>query len=238
MQALEDYIFPEADGFRGIILDQLLAHGYYRMQHLMFTTNETLLDYEGKSYPVFWLRTKVNNIIEGKAALSIRKKCKSFVVSFLPASISQEQEALYSLYRNSVPFTTCETCYEYLHMPAFANPFDAWMIEVRDHQRLIAVGYFDRGLSTIAGIINFYHPDYTKFSLGKFLILNKIDFARQNNIQLYYTGYISTTVDKFDYKLFPSPKSVEVYLPTEKKWLPYLFIDKEGLQEYYINHLI
>ncbi|MFY7900956.1 MAG: hypothetical protein ACOVNY_12280 [Chitinophagaceae bacterium] len=238
MPLLDDYIFPEGEGFKGIILDELLAFGYYRMQHLMFTTNQTLLEYEGENYPVFWLRTKLNQIQEGKAANSIREKCKQFSVKYLPAIITQEHNNLYKLYRKSVHFTTCESCEEYLHMTAFSNPFESWMVEIRDENLLIAVGYFDKGLTTIAGIMNFYHPSYTKYSLGKYLILNKIDFAKENQLAFYYTGYISTATNKFDYKLFPSVKAIEVFLPVEKKWLPYQFFEKSDLQEYYVTHLI
>ena len=63
-----EYIFPDEFGFKDKVLDDYLAKGYYRMQHLMFTTNETLLDYEGQSYPVFWLRTLIKDLKESSAA--------------------------------------------------------------------------------------------------------------------------------------------------------------------------
>ena len=71
--------------------------------------------------------------------------------------------------------------------------------------------------------------------MGKFLVLTKIDFALQHQIQYYYTGYISTATTKFDYKLFPDEKAVEVYLPREDKWLPFYFLGKEMLEEYIIG---
>jgi arginine-tRNA-protein transferase len=103
---------------------------------------------------------------------------------------------------------------------------------------LIAVGIFDKGTTTIAGIMNMYHPAYHSFSLGKYIMLHKIDFARANGIAWYYTGYISTASTRFDYKTFPDMASVEVYLPVEKKWVPYRFMDKEHLHDYYVNHLV
>jgi arginine-tRNA-protein transferase len=89
------------------------------------------------------------------------------------------------------------------------------------------------GKNAITGILNFYHPAYNKYSLGKYLILQKIDFALSNNISFYYTGYISTAINKFDYKLFPDVASIEVYLPVERQWLPYLTLGKPLLQEYF-----
>ncbi len=102
---------------------------------------------------------------------------------------------------------------------------------------MIAVGYFDKGNNSLAGILNFYHPEYKKYSLGKYLILNKIDFALENDIPFYYTGYISTFYTKFDYKLYPDVNAIEVYLPVEKEWQPYNQFDKISLEKYFYENL-
>ena len=232
------YIFPEVTGFKGTVLDDYLALGYYRMQHLIFTTNHTQLDMERYRIPVFWLRTLVKRIKENKSSLTIRKKCAAFTVRYKKAIVTEEIEALYDLYRNHVNFSTAEKCADYLHEFAFENPYDSWMIEVRNGTKLIAVGYFDKGQNASAGILNIYHPQYHKYSLGKLLILKKIDFALENNIALYYTGYISTAITKFDYKLFPDINAMEVYLPIDKKWVPYTFYGKELLEEYFFNGFV
>ena len=51
------------------------------------------------------------------------------------------------------------------------------MVQVRDGDKLIAVGYFDKGKTAIAGILNMYHPDYKQYSPGKFLMLKKLEYA-------------------------------------------------------------
>ena len=230
------YFLPGENGFKGQILDEFLASGYYRMQHLIFTTNHTTLEPGKESIPVFWLRTEVIKICENKAALAIRKKCLPFTVTCKKAEITTELEELYRLYKNHVDFSASATCWDYLHLDEFDNPYDSRIIEVRDGNCLIAAGYFDLGKNAIAGILNFYHPDYNKFSLGKYLILQKIDYALANGIQYYYTGYISTEITKFDYKLFPDTTAIEVYLPVEKTWVPFALLGKEKLKDYYGNH--
>jgi arginine-tRNA-protein transferase len=142
------------------------------------------------------------------------------------------------MYRKHISFSAAESCEDYLHQRFLPNPFNSYMIEVRDGSTLIAVGYFDLGKNAIAGIINFYHPNYHKFSLGKFLMLQKINYALQNNIPYYYTGYISTAITKFDYKIFPDQEAIEVYLPADKKWINYSNIDKSFLEDYYFNCLL
>lgn len=235
---IPDFVLPHDKDFKGSTLDSFLALGYYRMQHLLFTTNETMMDTEEKSFPVFWLRTKLAALKENRTAKNIKNKCSKFSISITTASVEEEHERLYAAYKKNIHFNTSEKCADFLEDIFLPNPFNSLMIEVRDKDKLIAVGYFDIGSTSIAGIMNFYNPQYQHYSLGKYLMLLKINYAMQNNYKYYYTGYISTATDKFDYKLFPDSKAIEVYLPHHKKWVPYLFMDKQLLEEYYINYLI
>ena len=50
------------------------------------------------------------------------------------------------------------------------------------------------------------------------------------------TGYISTVIAKFDYKLFPDAAAIEVYLPIERQWVPYYLLGKPLLRVYYNHH--
>ena len=232
------YIKANEEGFKSSILDALLSMGYYRMQHYMFTCNETPTSDDGFTIPVFWLRTLVQPCKPNKSALNIVKKCAGFQVETLPAMVDDEIEALYAQYSNHKPFSTSETCASYLQSAEIPDPFNSMMVQVRDKGKLIAVGYFDKGLQSIAGIMNIYHPAYAAYSLGKFLIMQKLQYAIEQHMQFYYTGYISTGSTRFDYKTFPDSQAVQVYLPTENKWMPYHLLGKEYLQEYYIRQLL
>jgi arginine-tRNA-protein transferase len=155
----------------------------------------------------------------------------------MPANVDEETERLYAQYKDYVSFTISPTCSDYLHHPYLAMPFDAQMIQVRDKNTLIAVGFFDKGNDAIAGIMNIYHPDYTSFSLGKFLMLQKIRFARSQAMQFYYTGYISPKISKFDYKVFPDMDAVQVLLPIEQQWVQFHILSKTFLEEYYTRFI-
>ena len=228
----QNFIIADENGFKGIDFDSYLAAGYYRMQHSLFTTNFTQIDILKPPLPVFWLRTCVNKIEESKAVTALRKKCSLFKTAYKKATITKEVDDLYEKYRQHITFEAGETCGSYLHDDYFPNPFNAWMIEVRDDNALIAVGFFDVGKNALAGILNFYDPAYKKYSLGKYLMLQKIDCALANDIEFYYTGYISTDTDKFDYKIFPDTKAIEVFFYREKQWVNFNLIDKNRLRSY------
>ncbi|MEP6465980.1 MAG: hypothetical protein ABJB05_06725 [Parafilimonas sp.] len=232
------YITAGAGNFREKNLDHFLAKGYYRMQHLMFTCNDTEVGDDSYSIPVFWLRTLVQECTLQKSATAIIKKCANFSVIIQPAFVDEEIEALYTLYKNHVPFSVSSSCYNYLHQEIIANPFNSLMVQVRHKKQLISTGYFDKGLQSIAGIMNIYHPQYHNYSLGKFMILQKLEYALLHKMKYYYTGYISTESLRFDYKTFPDVKAVEVWLPLEQKWVAYHLLGKAFLADYYLRYLV
>ncbi len=237
----EENLEPNVEVFKGVLLDEQLSLGYFRMLYTLFTTHCIPNGKYGNGIlmmPVFWLRTLVKQVIKSGSALSIQKKCAIFHVTVKEAVVTDEIENLYSLYVNQLKFESSNTCKGRFGTDIFDNQFDSWMIEIRDGEKLIAVGYFDRGLKSIMGILNIYHPDYKKYSLGKFLMLQKIDFALANDIDYYYTGYIGTDVDNFDYKTFPDINSVEVFLPLEKEWKPYIQFNKNQLRNYFECNLL
>lgn len=231
------YIAAGEEGFKNDMLDELLAAGYYRSQHLMFTCNDTVINEEEDILPVFWLRTLINKCKPGKSANTILKKCSGFTVNFCKAYIDNEIENLYTAYRQHITFAVSNTCENYLHQQMIPQPFNSMMVQVHDNNNLIAAGYFDEGSCSIAGIMNIYNPQYNFYSLGKFLMLQKLKYALSQKLNFYYTGYISTKSTHFDYKVFPDVHAVEVWLPVERLWAPYHLLNKTFLEDYYEKFL-
>ena len=232
------YIIADEQGFKNDYIDGLLAAGYYRMQHFMFTCNDTALDEEGRTIPVFWLRTLVKQCRLTTSARTILNKGAAFSVIIQPARVDEEIEQLYAMYKIHVPFSVSASCADYLHQPLLSQPFTSMMVQVRHEEKLIAAGYFDAGSRSIAGIMNIYHPHYRSYSLGKLLLLKKLQYASENDMQFYYTGYISPQSTRFDYKTFPDPAAVELLLPDKLQWVPYPQVSKEFLTDYYLKYLV
>jgi leucyl-tRNA---protein transferase len=218
---IKDLHFPEK--CIGHMLDEYLARGWYRLGQIIFTT-----DYipHGESWcPVFWLRFRLDELHFNKKQLSLLKANRNFTVDIKPLNITVETEELYDLYKQHIDFEVSPTLTNYLYdgsiFGATQNVFQTLMIEIRDNGKLIAMGVFDEGKKTIAGIINIYHPDYYKYSLGKFLMLTKISYAMNTGKEWYYPGYIAHGYPKFDYKLFAGREAAEIYDPSSQLWLPY-----------------
>ncbi|PJE46480.1 MAG: hypothetical protein CUR34_07535 [Sediminibacterium sp.] len=228
--------------YKGDTLDHALAAGYFRMGNDIFTTNEVFVGNYGKSAiydPVFWLRVNLKKAKETATTKRIRKKCAGFSFCIESAEITEEIELLYSVYLNSVNFDgypSCKACIPELNNPASA--FETQMITIRDQGRLIGVGFFDVGKKALMSVLHVYHPDYKRFSIGKFLMLITKEFANDCHMDFVYPGYFTIDGTKMDYKIFPQIEAIEVFLSKDKAWVPLENHSKLQLEDYYFKQVL
>jgi leucyl-tRNA---protein transferase len=197
-------------------LDNYLEIGWYRMGQAIFTTDRIKDSFD--EYPVFWLRIHLPELRTSKTHEKIYKANKHFNVTIKPLEITEEMENLNEQYWLSTiigsPFLK-----DSLLEGAENSIYSSYAIEIRDGERLIAVGIFDDGLTSIAGIINFYDLGYKKYSLGKYLMLLKAQYAISKGKTWYYPGYIILGYPKFDYKLFVDKDASEIYMRSSNQWI-------------------
>lgn len=201
---------------KGNDLDLYLSLGYFRMQQDMFTCRYVVFDTTFSA--VHWLRIDLSRAEFGKKQRALLKNKERFSVQIRPFVLSAEIEALYALYRGSIDFDAPETVDACLFNGATYNVFDTYAVEIRDDNLLIAVGVFDNGAKSIAGIMNFYHPAYYKYSLGKCLMLLKMEYAQNQQKAYYYPGYLASDYPKLNYKLFACEAATEVYDDNTGDW--------------------
>jgi leucyl-tRNA---protein transferase len=206
----------------GFELDDYLERGWFRMGQTIFTTD--FVPVNEKILPVYWLRVLVKQVQYGKKQKRLLAINKDFSVTIKPFTVTDELEELYALYKGNVNFEAPPSVESFLldgSGETFKSVYDTLIIELRDAGQLIAAGIFDRGETTIAGIMNFYDPSYKSKSLGKYLMLLKINYAMATGKTHYYPGYIVGGFPKFDYKLFPDPGATEFYDSNREEWLPF-----------------
>lgn len=204
---------------KGIDLDLYLSLGYFRMQQSVFTCRYVVFD--SVFSPVFWLRIDLARAELGNRQRTLLKIRNKFSVHVKPFILSEELEMLYASYRNSIDFDAPASVEECLFNGSSANLFDTHSIEIRDDGRLIAVGIFDCGSISIAGIMNFFDPAYRKYSLGKCLMLLKMEHAKSQRMAYYYPGYLASEYPKLNYKLFACEAATEVYDDYTDLWYPF-----------------
>ncbi|GAB3319169.1 hypothetical protein GCM10027299_11460 [Larkinella ripae] len=203
----------------GSQLDLYLSLGYFRMHQRLFTCR--FLVHGDTVFPVHWLRFNLPEVSFGSKQRALLRRNEGFLTTVKRFALTDEIEALYALYKSAVDFEAPESVDFWLNNESTYNVFNTYSIEVRHENRLIAVGIFDKGGNSIAGIMNFYHPEYRKHSLGKYLMLQKIKYGRHQQKLYYYPGYLVSNYPKFDYKLFPCEAATEVFDDTSGQWLPF-----------------
>lgn len=214
LEYLNTLIFP----IKGSVLDNYLEKGWYRMGP--FVTPFDYLTVEDAQYPIVSPRYKVAQVQLSNALIRSFAKNQFFTVWIKPMEYTDELEALHALYRTCIDFETSETLGHML-MDDENFLFDSHLIELRDGDLLIAAGIFDKGTNSIAGIKNIYHPDYKKYSLGKYLMMLKYKYCVDNAIEWFYPGYFTLGYTKFDYKLFIDKNAIEIRIPSANYWIPY-----------------
>eukprot|EP00548_Thalassiothrix_antarctica_P017464 CAMPEP_0194179062 /NCGR_PEP_ID=MMETSP0154-20130528/12581_1 /TAXON_ID=1049557 /ORGANISM="Thalassiothrix antarctica, Strain L6-D1" /LENGTH=285 /DNA_ID=CAMNT_0038894271 /DNA_START=17 /DNA_END=874 /DNA_ORIENTATION=+ len=92
--------------------------------------------------------------------------------------------------------------------------------QYRINNVLVAVGVVDiipdKGLSSVYA---FYNPIFAKniCPLGKYMILQEIEYCKQNKLTMYYLGYYIHSCSKMRYKIEYQPS--ELLCPTTFRWV-------------------
>jgi len=207
-------------------LDAYLENGWFRMGQTIFTTN--FLNFKNNFYSAIWLRITLSQYQGHKTLEKLAKRNARFRNEVGKASIDPVKEKLYSTYKQNLSFETSSSLRHLMHGKTFNALFDTREICIYDDDKLIAVGYFDLGASSAAGITCFYDPSYKKFSLGRYLIYLKIEYCKKLNLEYFYPGYFVPGYPFFDYKLTIG-SAFQQYLQVKSgTWLPiHTFTDKE-----------
>jgi arginine-tRNA-protein transferase len=202
------------------IMDAALAQGYYRMRQNLFTTDVTHTD-DGSEVSVLWARVLLDDFAPNHRQRKLARLNRRFACTLHDAAITAEIEALYTSYRRAIDFNASESVAASMLDEREVNYFPGRMWQLRDGGRLIAVGYFDEGHESAAGILNFYDPDYRKYSPGLWLYLESVRYAAERGKRFFYPGYIALDYAKFDYKLLAGAARMELWDMNSARWIPY-----------------
>lgn len=215
------YVYYLQESLPPGIQDVFLSKGFYRMHQSLFTTLSIQLD-EVTQHNVYWARVILNGFFLGQRHKYLLRRSQQFTLSLHDTLIlDEETEALYALYESSANFDVPPTAASFLLGEGTQNFFPTKTWHLRDAGRLIGAGYFDLGLQSAAGILNFYDPAYGKYSLGTLLYLESIRYAKEKGCIYFYPGYIAPGYPKFDYKLLAGKERIEIWNPFESEWVDY-----------------
>lgn len=197
-------------------LDRYLDKGWFRMGQTIFTTH--FLNFKNNFYSALWLRIDLNEYTGDRTQHKLFQQNKRFRTEVRPSLITEESENLFREYKTGITFEASPSLHHLLYGKADASVFNTMEVLVYDGVKLIACGIFDLGLKTAAGITSFYDPSYKKFSLGKYLIYQKINYCKEKGLEYFYPGYFVPGYSFFDYKLQIGKHALQFYRLDTDDW--------------------
>lgn len=203
-------------------LDNYLSNGWFRFRETIFTTSHLINGEQNDLNRVWWLRYNLGHVVPRKSHLAIIKKNEKFSYSISDfIDVNESHTDLFKRYTESISFETYDEIKEAIYGDGTHNPFKTKIIEVFDGQKLIAVGIFDVGKEAAQSILHFYDPTYSKYSLGKYLMLITVKYLQEHKFTFYYPGYIVCNRPCFDYKLFLGEDIAQYYDRYNFDWFVY-----------------
>lgn len=222
-----EHFYPETVSPQ--LLDAFLSKGWYRIHQMLITTD--LIAKDDEFFAVFWLRYRMQHYRHNKKSRKLLHATDGFTKQIEPLQFTDELEELFTKYRAQLDFDMSKTVKAYLLGDRTENVFNTQLLTIRDDGKLIAAGCYDEAGESLTGILSIYDPAYKKYSLGKVLLLLKLDEAMRLEKTYFYPGYISLHTAKFDYKLFPDLDATEVYNRLLDEWQPYAVTNLQQLHE-------
>jgi leucyl-tRNA---protein transferase len=199
-------------------LDDYLSRGWFRMGQSIFTTN--FLHFKNEFFSAIWLRVDLSAFRPDSTQEKVSRLNHRFSWKINKASLNATKENLFQKYKQGISFETSPTLYHLLFGKGTHDIFNSHEVCVYDQEKLIAVGIFDLGKNSAAGIISFYDPAYKKYSLGKYLIYLKMNFCKEQGLAFFYPGYFVPGYPFFDYKLKLGKSALHFFDVVKEQWFP------------------
>ncbi|MBI1224162.1 MAG: GNAT family N-acetyltransferase [Bacteroidetes bacterium] len=211
--------FPKS--IAGDELDAYLEQGWYRMGLSIFTCH--FLFFNDSLYSPIWLRLPLEGLAFRKSLRKIMQQNRLRFRSLVRHSvINEEKEALFQKYRASFKGVLSATIRDSILDGKDHTIFDTFEVCVYDNDKLIAFSFFDLGNNSLASIKGVYDPEYARFSLGLYTMIEEIQFGVDLGFKYYYPGYFVPGFDRFDYKLrIGKPNELQFYDLKTAVWQPF-----------------
>ncbi len=218
-------------------LDKYLASGWFRSGEMLYRSK--IISWHGEVASVINIRLNLRyHTLSKRLRKVLRKNRELFRTEIVVPSddfFETGEEALYQQHKNRFHGFVFSSLSEFFYnTSSIWSIFDTLQIKVFDGDKLVATSFFDKGANSIASIMGLFDPEYSKYSLGIYTMLEEMEYMRETQRQFYYPGYLLDIPSMLDYKL--SFGNVEFY-DWEGRWLPQSKLDRENTPARQLNAL-
>lgn len=179
-------------------LDLLLADAWRHFGEHFF--RYSLGVYRDEIRRVIPLRIRLADFQLSKSQRRNLRNNNDLRVEIHPIKITPESDDLFHRHKQRFDHGVPASVYDFLSPEPAAIPCEAREIAVYDNDKLVAVSYFDIGLTTTSGIYAAFDPDESARGLGIFTMLKENEFSIDAGKEFYYQGYAYEGESFYDYK--------------------------------------
>ncbi len=179
-------------------LDHLLANGWRHFGTEFF--RYSLAVDEGAIRRVMPLRIRLADFVLSRSQRRILARNRDTELTIRPSTIDPEKEALFARHKERFVRNVPESLSNFLSSAPATVPCRNDELTVSHEGRLIAVSFLDLGQQAASAVYAMFDPDESSRSLGIYLILRGIDYAKESGLKYYYPGYAYVEPSFYDYK--------------------------------------
>ncbi|MFZ4792885.1 MAG: arginine-tRNA-protein transferase [Blastocatellia bacterium] len=180
-------------------LDHLLASGW-RHFGISFFRYSLLIDENGEIKRVIPLRIRLENFTLSRSQKRVITRNRDTELVIRPASIDQEKESIFERHKQRFANNVPDSISDFLSATPSTTPCRNDELCIYHEGRLIAVSFLDIGAISASAVYAIFEPEHSARSLGIYLILCGIDYAKQLDLKYYYPGYAYRERSFYDYK--------------------------------------
>lgn len=186
-----DRVLPEQ-------MDALLQLGWRHFGTHFFRYNVGFLEVDLRF--VIPLRIRLKDFSFSKSQRKVLRKNLDLEVTISPAEITDDVEDLFDRHKARFDHSVPNSIFDFMSFEPATVPCEAKEIRVTRNGELVALSYFDVGISSTSGIYGMFDPAITDRSLGIFTMLKEIEYSIGTGREFYYLGYAYEGESFYDYK--------------------------------------
>jgi leucyl-tRNA---protein transferase len=179
-------------------MDLLWLMGFRHFGTLFFRYDST--EQGSGNVHVLPLRIDLHQFTLSKSQKRIMKRNQDLQVVFRDAFIDEEKYRIFDIHKRrfteNIPGDLCDFISS---LPA-EIPCRTQECCLYHEGTLIGVGFLDRGEKAVSAVYTIYDTAYMKRSLGIYILLQEILYAREAGMHYLYHGYAYREASFYDYK--------------------------------------
>ncbi|MBV6496377.1 MAG: arginine-tRNA-protein transferase [Acidobacteria bacterium] len=209
-----------ADSISPAKMDILLSRAWRHFGNHFYRYNLSLYDiYDDDIRRVLPLRVRLEDFSFSKSQRRTLRRNSDLRCEIRPIQITDESNDLFDRHRVRFKHSVPDSIYCFLSSEPATEPTPASELAVYDENRLVAISYFDEGVTATSGIYAAFDPEMPDRRLGIFTMLKEIEYSIETGRSFYYPGFAYEGESFYDYK--KRFRALEVF-DWRDRWLPYV----------------